>query len=287
MARTEQDTPRPTRDAAARADRAVLQQRHSVQELGSPQADRTLVLVHGFGTDQTSWDALLPTLAPTWRILRFDNAGAGAADPAAFVQHRYLGLQRYAEDLLAICAAYELKGVCLVGHSAGAMICALASLAEPQRFSRLVMLSASPRYLDDEAQGYVGGFSQEDLKQTYQAVLANYHDWVGCFAPQAMNAPDQPALAECFARALRRIPPEHALTVLCSILQSDHRQDIQRISVPTLLVHARDDHFVSPEVAHYLHSHIPGSRLAFIDAQGHFPHMSAPQQVAQALRDFL
>lgn len=272
-------------NSASQSVRQLVLRRHNVQELGNPQACRVLVLVHGFGTDQTSWDALIPAFSTGWRILRFDNAGAGAADPAAFVQHRYLNLHRYAEDLCAICTAYELRDVCLVGHSAGAMICALAALAEPERFSKLVMVSASPRYLNDA--GYMGGLSQEDLKQIYQAVLVSYHSWVDAFASRAMNAPEQPALAVNFAEALQRIKPEHALTVLCAILQSDHRQDIHCLRLPTLLIQAREDCFVPPEVAAYLHHHIAGSQLEIVDAKGHFPHLSAPQEVVRVMRAFL
>ena len=80
--------------------------------------------------------------------MRFDNAGAGRADPAAFVASRYLNLGGYADDLLAVCAAAGVRDAVLVGHSIGAMICALAAIREPKRFSKLVMIGASPRYLD-------------------------------------------------------------------------------------------------------------------------------------------
>ena len=55
----------------------------------------------------------------------------------------------------------ELRDVVFVGHSVSSMIGALAAIAEPERFAKLVMVGPSPRYIDDG--GYRGGFSAEDI----------------------------------------------------------------------------------------------------------------------------
>ena len=96
-----------------------------------------------------------------------------------------------------------------------------------------------------------------------------------------------PGLAADFANAIRDIPRDRALTVLCSIFQSDHRDDVRRLDKPTLLVYARDDIAAPESVARYLQRAIKDSRLVMIDAQGHLPHISAPTQVLAAIRDFI
>ena len=77
------------------------------------------------------------------------------------------------------------------------------------------------------------------------------------------------------------------LTVLCSILQQDYRKDIEHVATPALIIQSQRDPFVPPFVAHYLHNHLPGSRLAVIEAAGHLPHVSAPGEVAKAILDFI
>jgi len=253
--------------------RAAVCARHNVHWAGPTSAKRTLVLIHGFGTDRTSWDAIVPELARTHRVLMFDNMGAGASDPAAFVQHRYLTLDRYAADVLEILRAHSVHNACLIGHSAGAMMGVLAAIAEPQRVERLVLISASPRYLNDGT--YVGGFTEADVSRLYRAVMHNFSDWVEQFAPLAVNRPDKPEVARYFAKTLGRIPPERVLTVLCSILQSDHRAVLERITQPVLILHTRDDYFVPEGVAQYLNQHIANSQRVTIEARGHFPHLCA------------
>lgn len=259
--------------------------KNHVTVTGRGDAPRSLVFVHGFGTDQSAWQQVQDAFRDDFRIVRFDNTGAGRSDRAAFRQHRYLNLHAYAADLLDICSALQLRQVTLVGHSVGGMCCVLAAIARPELFDRLVLVGASPRYLDDA--GYRGGFTQADLNALYSAVTLSYTEWAGRFAAAAMGNPGQPELAEYFAGTIKSIPPELALTVLCSIFQSDHRADLARLDLPTLLIQARDDVAVPLEVAEFMHRQIRGSQLRVIDAAGHLPHVSAPAAVIEAMSDFV
>lgn len=259
--------------------------KNHVRLVGNQDADTTLVFVHGFGTEQSAWQPVADHFAADCRIVLLDNVGAGRSDPQAFAQHRYLNLQQYAQDLLDICEVLKLQNAILVGHSVGAMIGVLAALKRPDFFARLVLVGASPRYLNDT--GYHGGLTQDDLTQIYSAITNRFSEWVDAFAPLAMANSDRPQLARYFADTIRAIPRAQILTVLCSILQSDHRTDICQLDKPTLLLQTRQDFFVPQAVADYLHQHIPGSRLSMIDTEGHFPHISASEQVAAEIRRFI
>jgi sigma-B regulation protein RsbQ len=259
--------------------------KNNVQVVGNPGSARTIVFVHGFGTDQRAWHAVVGPFLKDFRIVLLDNVGAGGSAPDAFVQHRYLNLHAYATDLLDVCRALQIEDAVLVAHSVGAMIGVLAANAEPARFSRLVLIGASPRYLDEP--GYRGGFTKPDLDALYSAVSSVYPDWADQFAPLAMGNPDRPQLAQHFAATLKSIPAQSAFTVLCSIFQSDHRQDVCKLDKPTLLIQSQQDVAVPLEVAEYLNREIRGSRLAVIDATGHLPHVSAPAAVVAAMRDFI
>lgn len=159
------------------------------------------------------------------------------------------------------------------------------ALRQPARFSRLVLIGSLPRYLNDT--DYRGGFSEEDPNGLYRAMTSSYAEWADQFAPNVMRNEDRPALAQHFAATIKSIPKERALTVLCSIFQSDHRAEVQKLRHPTLLIHASDDIAVPTEVAHYLNRHIVGSQLKIILAKGHLPHISAPNEVLAAMQEFV
>lgn len=252
---------------------------------GNLNAKQTLVFVHGFGTDQTAWQQVTEAFFDDFKMVLFDNVGAGQSAPEAFIQHRYLNLRQYADDLLAICAELSLKGIILVGHSVGGMIGLLATIKAPALASRLIMIGASPRYRNDG--NYFGGFSDGDLAQIYSTIAQHHAEWTDHFAALAMANADRPYLAEYFAATLKSIPAKQTLTVLCSIFQSDHRQDLALVATPTLLIQSRKDVAVPLAVAQYLHQHIRDSQLAIIDAEGHFPHISAPAEVVASNRNFL
>jgi sigma-B regulation protein RsbQ len=259
--------------------------KNCVTVTGKLDAARSIIFVHGFGTDQSAWKDVATEFLDDFRVVLFDNVGAGHSIPEAFVQERYLNLHRYADDLLDICAALQLHDAILVGHSVGAMIGLLAAIKAPSFFARLVLIGASPRYLDDGP--YHGGFTEKDLNELYRAVTTGYSDWADDFAPLAMANGDQPNLALRFAATIKSIPADRALTVLCSIFQSDHRADLAKLDKPTLLIHTREDVAVPAEVAGYLQQSIRCSRLVVIDATGHLPHLSAPFAVIGAMRDFV
>ncbi|WP_265943946.1 alpha/beta fold hydrolase [Dechloromonas sp. A34] len=253
--------------------------------VGNREASQSIVFVHGFGTDQSVWQDVAASFMDDYRVVLFDNVGAGKSPPEAFVQHRYLNLDTYATDLLDLCTALQLEDAILVGHSLGGMISILATIRNPEIASRLVLVGASPRYLDDE--GYRGGFSKSDLDALYKAVTLNYTEWADSFAPLAMANPEKPFLSEDFAATIKSIPADRALTVLCSIFQSDHRAALGKLDIPTLLIQSQNDIAVPLAVAEYLHRHIKHSRLSVIDATGHFPHVSAPAEVVAAIREFI
>lgn len=259
--------------------------RNNVHVRGASETARAMVFVHGFGTDQTAWRDVAASFEPDWKIVLLDNVGGGDTPPEAFAQHQYLDLHRYAEDLRGVCSELGLRRVVLVGHSMGAMICALAVAADPELGAQLVLVAGSPRYLDEP--GYRGGFTRKDLDEVYRAMDRDYREWANASAPLIMGNPGQPHLAKAFADTLKSIPADRALTVLCSILQSDHRGRLAEIRCPTLIVQSRSDPFVPREVAEYMQRAIAGSALRVIDVEGHLPHVSAPASVAAAIREFV
>jgi sigma-B regulation protein RsbQ len=102
-----------------------------------------------------------------------------------------------------------------------------------------------------------------------------------------MGNPEQPELAQEFARTLSAMRPDIALSIARIIFQSDHRADLPRSRVPTLILQSGDDFAVPNSVGHYMARHIPQSTLVPIEARGHLPHLSAPKAVVRAIDTYL
>lgn len=249
------------------------------------QGEPTLVLAHGFGSDQTVWRHQVAALSSRHRIVLFDHLGCGKADVRDYDPRRYNTLERYAEDVLSICEALGLSSTLYVGHSVSAMIGMLASFVKPSNFAGLVFIGASPRYLNDG--DYFGGFTQADLNGLYAVMADDYLGWANGFGPLMMSNSERPELGREFARTLGAMRPDIAQSTARVIFESDFRGQLSRIQLPVLVLQSTNDRVVPPYVGHYLAAQIADSRLKILNAEGHVPQLSAPAEVTSAIRDFV
>ena len=108
------------------------------------------------------WRFVTPAFEDDYRIVLFDYVGSGKSDLNAYDAVRYSTLEGYAQDVLDVCHALDLSDIIFVGHSVSSMVGVLAANREPERFSRLLLIGPSPRYIND-APDYVGGFERSDI----------------------------------------------------------------------------------------------------------------------------
>jgi sigma-B regulation protein RsbQ len=259
--------------------------RHAVRLTGNPLG-RPMVFAHGFGCDQTLWRFVAPSFEADYRVVTFDYLGAGASDRAAYDPGRYASLDAYADDVLAICRALDLSDVVLVGHSVSATIAMLAAISEPDRFGDLILITPSPRYVDDMPD-YRGGFSQTDIDGLLELMDVNATGWAAFLAPVVMGNPDRPGLATDLEATFCSIDPVMARQFAEVTFRGDNRSDLAKVTTPALIIQCRDDAVAPIEVGDYVHGHVAGSTLAVIDAVGHCPHVSHPHETIEAIRTYL
>jgi sigma-B regulation protein RsbQ len=268
--------------APSTAQAAVLA-RHNVRVSG--RGARAMLFVHGFGCDQNMWRFVAPAFADDYRVVLFDLVGHGGADASAWDPRRHASLDAYAADLLAVCDALDLQDIVLVGHSVGAMIAALAALREPQRFDCLVMVSPSPCYINDDA--YIGGFEKADIDGLLEMLDSNYLGWASSMAPTIMGNAARPALAGELENSFCRTDPRIARSFARVTFLSDNRADLAHLSQRTLVLQCTDDVLAPLQVGHYMDHQIPDSELVVMQATGHCPNLSAPEETVAAMKAFL
>lgn len=91
------------------------------------------------------WKHLVPHLVDDYRVILYDNMGAGTTNPDYFDFERYATLEGYAYDLLAILEEFAVTDCVFVGHSLSSMTGVIASIFRPDLFRKLILISASPR----------------------------------------------------------------------------------------------------------------------------------------------
>ncbi|KAF8022957.1 hypothetical protein BT93_F0466 [Corymbia citriodora subsp. variegata] len=244
---------------------------------------QTLVLSHGFGSDQTVWHHVVPFFAYFFKVVVYDLAFVhpGVYSAAA---SKYLDLGGYAEDLVCLLDELKVKRSVYVGHSMSAMIGCLAAISRPDLFEHLVLLSGSPRYLDDE--GYVGGFNESVINSLLQSMRTNYSGWVHDFAPIAVALNDTSALME-FEHSLGRMDPEIAVSVAKTVFMSDLRWALPKVPVPCSIIQSQKDVIVPVSVSAYMKSKIGNgtSKVKILRTEGHLPMLTAYPLLLDALKE--
>jgi sigma-B regulation protein RsbQ len=244
-----------------------------------------MVFAHGFGCDQNMWRFVEPAFARDFKTVLFDHVGAGGSDLKAYDRSKYSTLAGYADDVVEIGRELGLNDAVFVGHSVSSMIGALAIQKAPGMFGKLVMIGPSARYIDDG--GYFGGFSEAQIEELLQFLESNHMGWSAQMAPAIMGNPDRPELGEELTNSFCRTDPEIAKAFARVTFKSDNRADLANIDIPTLILQCSEDIIASEKVGEFVHRGIPGSQFIMLEATGHCPNLSAPDEVVSAMRNFV
>jgi sigma-B regulation protein RsbQ len=244
-----------------------------------------MLFAHGFGCDQGMWRHVAPAFESSHRVVLFDHVGAGRSDLTAFDPVKYGRLDGYAQDVVEIIEAVDVPPVVFVGHSVSAIIGVLAAVERPELFDRLVLVGPSPRYIDDD--GYRGGFSAAEIAELLETMDENYLGWSQYIAPVIMGVPGRPELGEELSSSFCRTDPVIARHFARTTFLSDNRADLSRVRTHALVLQCRDDVIAPMEVGTYVHEQLPESDLVVLNATGHCPNLSAPDQVVDAMKRYL
>jgi len=257
--------------------------RNNVKVFG--QGEQPLIFAHGFGCDQNMWRFVTPAFENNFKIILFDYVGAGKSDRSAYNKERYASLNGYAQDVLEICAALNIRNSIFVGHSVSSMIGLLAALEQPNHFEKLIMVGPSPCYINDD--GYFGGFDRKDIEGLLETMDKNYIGWSNFLAPNIMGNKDRPELGAELTESFCSTDPVIARQFAEATFFSDNRQDLMKLRTPSLILQCSDDIIAPLEVGDYLAKNLDNSTLRVMKATGHCPHMSAPAETIDLIEEYL
>jgi len=258
--------------------------RNNVKVFG--RGTRPMMFAHGFGCDQNMWRFVTPAFEDDYRVVLFDYVGSGKSDLGAYDPERYATLDGYARDVLDVCEALRLRDVIFVGHSVSGVVGMLASIKAPRLFERLVLVGPSPCYVNDPPE-YHGGFERADIVGLLDLMERNYIGWANFLAPAVMKNPERPGLARELEESFCSTDPRIARRFAQATFLSDNRGDLAKVRVPSLIMQCSEDAIAPAEVGDYLSRHLRGSTLRVLEATGHCPHMSHPEETVRVIKEYL
>lgn len=236
---------------------------------GDPHSQPVLVLIHGAGGSRLSWPPALRRMRGV-AVYTLDLPGHGrsASPPCESIAD-------YAEAVANFLGEMRLPPSILVGHSMGSAIALTLALEHPTRVRALVLIGGGarlrvhPSLLEWTAQ-------ESTMPQAIQTLL----EWG--FSP--ISPPQIKALA---ARHMRQTPAAtfHADFLACD--RFDLRERLPEISHPTLLLCGSEDRMTPPRFSEFLAQHLPNAHLQILPGAGHMLMLERPQEVSQAIREFL
>ena len=263
---------------------ANVLERNNVKVIGT--GEKTIIFAHGFGCDQNMWRFIIPHFEKNYRIVLFDHVGSGRSDWTAFSADKYNSLHSYANDVLEICDELKLENVIFIGHSVSSMIGMLASIQRPDYFEKLVMIGPSPCYVNKEP-NYHGGFEKDDIMELLNMMEMNFVGWASYFAPIAMNNPGHPSHSDELEANFCATNPAITRRFAEVTFFSDHRDDLANSTISTLILQCSEDSIVPLETGEFLHENLKNSTFRLMEAKGHYPHLSHPEETAKHIKQYL
>ena len=251
---------------------------------------RPVVLIHGWPLSGASWSDQVPALTEAgYRVVTYDRRGFGDSDkPESGYDY-----DTFAADLRAVLEGLDLTDVTLVGFSmGGGEIARYIGRYGEDRLHSVVFAGAVPPYLLKTEDNPGGGLGDEDVDGMQQGARDNREEFLDGFTTNFFSAGGELMVTEeqrQEALALQK-PARDEAVVGCidAFGRTDFRNDLERVTVPTLVVHGDSDAIVPFEVSgRRTHDAIEGSSLVVLEGAPHGFNTSHAEQFNAALLDFL
>ncbi len=236
-----------------------------------------LVMVVGYGGQMATWtDEFIECLAAQTDILIFDHLGSGGS--MALVEGSKLSLADFASQLRGLLDELEISTVNLFGYSMGGCIALEFLRANPNRVNKLLLCSTT-------AGGQCFYNASKDVVERMQNPRGTtfeemYYDFMAISMPAEAIEKYRKTLDKICAASGNPIVPKHVLDMkLRAFKQFDAADFLERITVPTLVIHGKDDELMPVENGLALSRSIHGSQMLLLDKCGHYPHIECQKEV--------
>jgi class 3 adenylate cyclase len=253
------------------------------------EGDIDLVYLPGFAShievfwEQPAYSRFLHRLASFSRVILIDRLGTGLSDRLPTDQ--ISTLEQRMDDITAVMDEIGSERAALLGWSEAVMPCATFAATYPERTEALVMYGGMARILADDDNEI--GVTEEEFDQWVERVADQWGspDPIRYWAP---SVAEDPAAREWFARFARlAASPGAARALWRAIRETDIRDVLATIRVPTLVIHRTEDSLVPVEHARDMAARVPGAKLVELPGQDHLWWFGDQDVIVDEIQEFL
>ena len=249
------------------------------QDIGRHGAP-VVLLIQGLGADKNGWIAQRPALMLRYRVIAFDNRGAGRSDKP-FGPYT---LEQMADDAVAVLDACDVDRAHVVGASMGGAITQLVYLRHPERVRSMVLACSACRnvpWREELLQSWA------DLAMSKGMGVMAHHAGRWVIGPRSFRRL-WPAVGWLGPLAMGRVPHAFAAQVKAIISVNDGQADnLRDITVPTLIMVGNQDILTPRADSEEMNELIPGSELVVISGAAHGFMIEHASTFNRVLKEFL
>jgi len=245
-------------------------------EAEGPDGGAALVLSCSLGTERSLWEPQLATLAACHRVIRYDHRGHGRSPvpPGPYT------IAQLGDDVLRMLDDLGLSSASFCGTSLGGMVGMWLASHAPARIDRLVLLCTAAHL--GPASDWFARAALVRAEGTASIADAVAGRW---FTPAFRSA--RPEVVARHLDGLRATDAEGYAGCCEAIGTMDLRDDLGRITAPTLVVAGDADPATTVEDAAAIAGQVAGSRLVVLEQAAHLANVEQPALVTELIMEHL
>jgi 3-oxoadipate enol-lactonase len=231
-----------------------------------------VLLIGGLGDTAESWQFQLDGLADRYRLIAFDNRGAGRTP----MPEGPVTVGAMADDAAGVLRALEIPSAHVAGFSGGSIIAQELALRHPELVRSLVLQStwaAPDAYLRAWARSVARLL---ETAPTERAFLEDFFLWI--YTARAHNDGTVDQIIEDVLAFPHKQANEDVLSFLQAFVDHDTTDRLGRIAAPTLVLAGGRDPASRPELCRAVAELIPGARFEVMEDEAHQPFQEVPDE---------
>ncbi len=260
-------------------------------EAGEQEADRLIVLMHGFGASAYSYKDVLEPLATLGHVIAYDRAAFGFTERPTTWDINPYGAKGQLQVLDELIAEFgENKEVFIVGHSAGGNLAAAYTVDNQDKLAGSVLYAPAVSNRGGGTSWLNWVFSIPQINHIGPALVSSIATNGLDLLYLSYNDPEtvtEETLAG-YTQPLKVIGWERAFWEFNKAPRNTGVSErLGEISIPTLVLTGDNDLVVATADSIEVAGLIQGAELVVIPQTGHLPNEESPQEFAQAVIEFV
>ena len=248
---------------------------HIHYEFSGPEDAPVLLLSHSLGTNFTMWDAQLPQLSNSFRVLRYDTRGHGQSE----ISRGPYDFDKLGRDVLGLADELGIAKFSFCGLSMGGVTGMWLGTNASYRLHKLVLASTAAKVGTAETwNARIDAVRKDGMKAVAQGTMERWFT--------ARFREREPQTVERIQKMVESTNPEGFIACCEALREADFRESIKQIRTPTLIISGTHDVGTTPADAKFLTTQIAGARYVELDA-AHISNIEQREQFTQEVSDFL